>query len=125
MAKKAAKPIQQLIWEQKLKIAELEDELRTQTYFETMPEYAPTYKYCYATSNLSIPHPNQSIDNWIKAVIKHMATRSFGHGGAKTNAIVISIPEKISETGLENWLTYQTQVIRKKATPKARRKSKV
>jgi hypothetical protein len=77
MAKPSTKSIQQQIWEQKLKIAELEDEIRTQTYFETMPEYGPTYKYCYSTSNFSIPHPQQSIDNWIKAVIKHMGMRSF------------------------------------------------
>jgi hypothetical protein len=78
MAKKTAKPIQQLIYEHKLKIVELEDEIRTQAYFETMPAYSPTYKYCYATSNFPISPPNQSIDNWIKAVIRHMGTRSVG-----------------------------------------------
>jgi hypothetical protein len=120
MAKPSTKSIQQQIWEQKLKIAELEDEIRTQTYFETMPEYGPTYKYCYSTSNFSIPHPQQSIDNWIKAVIKHMGTRSFGHGGADTNAILISIPQFSNEQILEKWLSHTTEKIRKKATPRKR-----
>ncbi len=120
MARKSAKPIQQLIWEQKLKIAELEDELRTQIYFETMPEYAPNYDYCFSKSNQSIPYPYQSIDNWIKAIIKHMATRSFGHGGAKTNAVLVSIPDKITNNGLEKWLDYQTNLIRNKASKATR-----
>ena len=120
MAKPSTKSIQQQIWEQKLKIAELEDEIRTQTYFETMPEYGQTYKYCYSTSNFPIPHPQQSIDNWIKAVIKHMGTRSFGHGGADTNAILISIPQFQNEQSLENWFSYTTEKIRKKATPRKR-----
>jgi hypothetical protein len=120
MANPSTKSIQQQIWEQKLKIAELEDEIRTQTYFETMPEYGPTYQYCYSTSNFSIPHPQQSIDNWIKAVIKHMGTRSFGHGGADTNAMLISIPQFINEQSLERWLSYTNEKIRKKATPRKR-----
>jgi hypothetical protein len=120
MAKPSTKSIQQQIWEQKLKIDELEDEIRTQKYFETMPEYGPTYKYCYSTSNFPIPHPQQSIDNWIKAVIKHMGTRSFGHGGADTNAILISIPQFQNEQSLERWLSYTTEKIRKKATPRKR-----
>lgn len=123
MAKPSSKSIQQLIYEQKLKIVELEDELMTQTYLETMPEYGPTYKYCYASSNLKIPPTNESIDSWIRAVIKHMGTRSFGHGGANTNAMLISIPEFKTEEGLEKWLSYTTEKIRKKAKPKTRKKS--
>jgi hypothetical protein len=123
MAKPSTKPIQQLIWEQKLKIAELEDEIRTQTYFETMPEYGPTYNYCFSTSNFSIPHPQQSIDNWIKAVIKHMGTRSFGHGGAYTNAMLVSIPLFNNEQSMEKWLSYTIEKIRKKATPRKRKKT--
>ena len=103
----------------------MEDELRTQTYFETMPEYGPTYKYCYQTSSLHIPYPNQSIDNWIKAVIKHMATRSFGHGGADTKAILVSIPENLSEAAIEKWLAYKMEIIRNKVTPKKRTKKNV
>ena len=121
MAKPSTKSIQQLIYEQKLKIVELEDELRTQTYLETMPEYGPTYKYCFATSNFTIPHPQQSIDSWIRAVIKHMGTRIFGHGGADTKAVLISIPEFTNNEGFERWLSYTTDNIRKKATPRKRK----
>ena len=69
MAKPSTKSIQQLILEQKLKIAELEEELRTQAYFETMPEYGPTYAYSYDRSNMSINGLEQHVDNWIKAVL--------------------------------------------------------
>jgi hypothetical protein len=120
MAKSSTKSIQQLIYEQKLKIVELEDELLTQKYLETMPEYGPTYKYCYSTSNMSIPGLEQNIDNWLKAVIKHMGTRRYGHGGEKTNAMVISIPDFKNEQNLERWLSYTTEKIRKKATPRKR-----
>ena len=120
MAKPSTKSIQQLIYEQKLKIVELEDELLTQKYLETMPEYGPTYKYCYSTSNMSIPGLEQNIDNWLKAVIKHMGTRRYGHGGEKTNAMVISIPDFKNEQNLERWLSYTTEKIRKKATPRKR-----
>jgi hypothetical protein len=120
MAKPSIKSIQEKIWEQKLKIAELEDEIRTQTYFEKMPEYGPTYKYCYSTSNFTIPSTDQSIDNWIKAVIKHMGTRRSGHGGAHTNAILVSIPVFEDEKILDKWLSYTTEKIKKKATPRKR-----
>ena len=120
MAKPSTKSIQQLIFEQKLKIVELEDKLLTQTYLETMPEYGPTYKYCYATSNLKIPPTNQSIDSWIRAVIKHMGNRSFGHGGANTKAILISIPEFRKEEDLEKWLSYTSEKLRHKAKPRNR-----
>jgi hypothetical protein len=122
MAKPSSKSIQQLIYEQKLKIVELEDELLTQKYLETMPEYGPTYKYCYSTSNMSIPGLEQNIDNWLKAVIKHMGTRRYGHGGEKTNAMVISIPDFKTEQDMERWLSYINEKIRKKATPKKRNK---
>lgn len=122
MVNPSTKSIQQQIWEQKLKIAELEDELLTQKYFETMPEYGPTYKYCYATSNMSINGLEQHVDNWIKAVIKHMGTRRYGHGGANTKAMLISIPEFKTEQDMERWLSYINEKIRKKATPKKRNK---
>ena len=123
MAKPSTKSIQQKIGEQKLKIAELEDELLTQKYFETMPEYGPTYKYCYATSNMSINGLEQNVDYWLKAVIKHMGTRRYGHGGEKTNAMLISIPEFKTEEGLERWLKYTTEKIKKKAQPRKRVKT--
>ena len=123
MAKPSTKSIQQQIWEQKLKIAELEDEIRTQAYFETMPEYGPTYAYSYATSNMSINGLEQYVDNWIKAVIRHMGNRRYGHGGEKTKAMLISIPEFKTEQDMEIWLSYTTEKIRKKAKPKIRKKS--
>ena len=122
MAKKSAKSIQQQIWEQKLKIAELEDEIRTQAYFETMPEYGPTYAYSYATSNMKINGLEQNVDYWLRAVIKHMGTRRYSHGGEKTNAMLISIPKFNNEESLEKWLSYTTDKIRKKATPRKRNK---
>jgi len=122
MAKPSTKSIQQLIYERKLKIVELEDELLTQKYLETMPQYGPTYKYCYSTSNMPIPGLEQNIDNWLKAVIKHMGNRRYGHGGEKTNAMLISIPEFKTEEAMERWLSYQTEIIRKKAKPKTRKR---
>ena len=121
MAKNSAKSIQQLINEEKLRIAEIEEKLRTQTYFETMPEYGPTYKYCYATSNINIPHSEQSVDNWIRATIKHLGMRRRGHGGETTKAILISIPDNLTEDNIEQWLIYQTENIRKKALPRKRK----
>ena len=122
MAKPSTKPIQQLISEEKLRIAEIEEKLRTQTYFETMPEYGPTYKYCYSSSNLKILYPEQSVDNWIRATIKHLGLRTRGHGGETTKAILISIPDNLTEDNIEQWLSYQTEKIRKKATPRKRNK---
>ena len=122
MAKKSAKSIQQLINEEQLRIAEIEEKLGTQTYFETMPEYGPTYQYCYSTSNLRIPYPEQSVDNWIRATMKHLGMRRRGHGGETTKAILISIPDNLTEDNLEQWLSHQTQKIRKKAIPKKRNK---
>lgn len=123
MAKKQSKTIQQLIREQKNIIAELTDELRTQLYFETMPEYGPTYQYCFSTSNQKIPYQYQNIDNWIKAVIRHMGTRRTGHGGASTKAILVSIPFNLNEDNFENWLAYQMNNFRKKIKPRTRKKT--
>jgi len=120
MAKPSSKSIQQQIWEQKLKIAELKDELITLKYFETMPEYGPTYQYCYATSNMKINGLEQNVDYWLRAVIKHMGTRRYSHGGEKTNAMLISIPKFTNEENLEKWLKYTTDKIRKKAAPRKR-----
>jgi len=122
MAKPSTKSIQQLINEEQLRIVEIEEKLRTQTYFETMPEYGPTYKYCYSSSNLKIPYPEQSVDNWIRATIKHLGMRRRGHGGETTKAILISIPENLTEDNIEQWLSYQTEKIRKKALPRKRNK---
>ena len=124
MAKKSANSIQKLINDEQLRIADIEEKLGTQTYFETMPEYGPTYQYCYSTSNLRIPYPEQSVDNWIRATMKHLGMRRRGHGGETTKAILISIPDKLTEDNLEQWLSHQTEKIRKKAIPKKRNKIK-
>ena len=118
MAKRTAKSIQQLISEQKLRIAEIEEKLNMQIYFETMPEYGPTYTYSYDISNFGIPYPQQSVDSWVRAIIKHMATRRRGHGGAISKAVVISIPENLTKDNINQWLSYQTEKIRKRAVIK-------
>jgi len=119
MPKTKAKPVHQLIAEEKLRIHELEEKLNTQVYFETMPEYGPVYQYCYQTSNQKIAYSQQSVDSWIRAVIKHMATRITGHGGATTKAVLISIPDNLTEESYEHWLSLQVKKIDKKARPKA------
>lgn len=109
------KTTKQAIHEAKLKVLALEEQYATQVYFETMPEYGPTYKYCFSTSNMKIPYPMQDVDAWLRAVIKHMATRREGHGGAYTDAKLISIPVGLSEAGIEKWLEYVTSDLRKRA----------
>ena len=115
MAKLSSKSIQQQIWEQKLKIAELKDELITLKYFETMPEYDPLYKYCYQTSNMRIPGLLQSVDAWIRAVIKHISMRRPGHGGGYSKAVVITPLAFTTETARDNWIDYEITKLRKKA----------
>lgn len=116
--RKPKKSTQQRAKDIKLKLAELEQEYATQLYFETMPEYDPVYKYCYATSNFNIPFVYQSVDAWLRAVIKHMALRRRGHGGAITDAEVVSIPSNLSDNEIEIWLSYVNQILRAKAKRK-------
>lgn len=71
----------QKIRDAQLKILKLEEECATQLYLETMPVYDPLYKYCFSTSNMTIPFEQQDIDAWLRAVIKHMSMRREGHGG--------------------------------------------
>jgi len=107
-----------------LELLELEEQYITQLYFETMPEHDPMYKYCYSTSNMSVPYQYQHIDYWLRAVIKHMATRSTGHGGASTSAVLVSVPIGMSEEGIEKWVVYQTATLRKAAFKHKKRKMK-
>lgn len=111
----STKNIAEQVREAKLKVAELEEEYKTQLYYETMPEYDPTYKYCYTTSSRSLSTDDQSVDAWIRAVIKHMAERRTGHGGAYTDAVLVSIPTFKTGEGLELWIDYVTKQLRKKA----------
>lgn len=103
------------------KLMELEEEYGTLLYLETMPEYDPVYKYCYATSNFTLPYEQQSIDSWLRAIAKHMGGRRTGNGGAKTDAEIISIPSSLSDEAIERWIEYVT----KKLRVKAKRKSKI
>lgn len=96
-------------------LLELEEEYKTQLYFETMPAYDPTYEYCYATSNMSIRFEHQHLDHWLRAVKKHMATRLTGHGGAVSSAVIVSVPIGLSASGVEEWLSYVTTKLRKQA----------
>jgi hypothetical protein len=100
---------------------ELKEQYATQLYFETMPEYDPVYKYCYASSNRSIPYPLQSMDAWLRAVMKHMASRSTGHGGANTSAILVSVPIGLSDKGVEFWLNLTIEKLRREAKRYGRR----
>lgn len=104
----------------KLRVLELEEDYKTQLYFETMPEYDPTYAYCYSTSSRSLSYEDQSVDAWLRAVIKHLGNRRPGHGGAYTDAVVVSTPAVKTDSGVELWLEYITKQLRAKA--KARKK---
>lgn len=106
--------IQAQIHAQKLKIAELEDEYAVQLYFETMPAYDPLYKYCYQTSNMTIPGYMQCIDHWLNAVIKHMGMRHRGHGGEGTKAVVVSVPKTTTQENKDAWLNYVNKKLSKK-----------
>ncbi len=105
-------------------LLELESEYKTQLYFETMPEYDPTYKYCYSTASRQIPAVHHHIDFWLRAVIKHMATRRAGHGGALTSAMLVSVPVGFSDRGIEHWLSFATEQLRKQAKKHGKRKQK-
>ena len=108
---------------EKLSFVDLENEYITRLYFESMPEYDPTYKYCYQTSNNKIPHELQSVDGWIRAVIKHMAQRKASHGGGKTNSVLLTIPQLKTETGVNAWLEYAGNKLRKKIRVKTTSKA--
>ena len=116
------KSIDEQIYEARLKITETTEEYQTQLYLETMPAVNPTYKYCYATSNFNIPAGQQSIDAWLRAVIKHMATRSIGHGGELTKALVISVPQNLTAKDKELWIDYETRKLRKRSANRVKKK---
>lgn len=112
MPRKPSKSIEELQFEAKIKIIEANEEYETQLYFETMPSIDPLYKYCFDSSNRSIPAENQSIDAWLRAVIKHMGLRLPGHGGAKTNAVLVSVNKEIGKYE-DLWIEYETRKLRK------------
>lgn len=116
--------LDQRIKQLEFELLEMEFEYKAQLYFETMPEYNPTYKYCYATSNLKIPDPLHHMDHWLRAVIKHMATRRASHGGALTASVLVTVPVGFSDEGIERWLAYTTEQLRKQAKKHGKRKVK-
>ena len=122
MPRKPSKTIEEQKYEANLKIYEAQEAYETQLYFETMPEYDPQYSYCFQTSNRSLSYEYHSVDAWIRAVIKHLGQRRRGHGGETTKAILISIPDDLTEKNFENWFSYQTEKIRKKTMLKKRNK---
>jgi len=113
--KKTVSAIKDEIRNLRLKMVDLDEQYRTSLYLETMPDYGPTYKYCYSTSNLNIPSEYQSVDSWLRAIAIHMSKRSLGHGGDFCDAIIISQPYLTSEKQKEVWLDYETNKLSKVA----------
>jgi len=118
MPKKETKSLKEQIWDAKVKEAEIERDYCTQLYLETMPEFAVDYEYNYTKSNFTIPFKYQSVDAWLRAIIKHMASRRYAHGGAITKALVITVPDLLTDAGIEKWIAYETDKLRKRAKKK-------
>jgi hypothetical protein len=100
------------IHKQKMRIFEIEQDIATHRYLDTMP-YSPTYKYCFATSNFGLTSEQQDIDAWLRAIILHMAGRRTGHGGAYTEAMILSRPDVPNENIKELWITHHSAKMRK------------
>jgi hypothetical protein len=120
MPRNQSKTIEELQFEAKLKIIEANEDYETQLYFETMPTIDPLYKYCYTSSNWNIPVEHQSVDAWLRAVIKHMALRLPQHGGEKTNALVVSVHKELGNYE-DMWIDYETRKLRKLAKSRVRK----
>lgn len=108
--------------EARLRVFKLQEAYDTQRYLETMPDFDPLYQYCYSTSNFTIPYSEQSIDAWIRAIIVHMGGRKPGHGGEKTKAVVVSVPQFDNKEAAELWLDYVTKQLRVRVMPRGRTK---
>ena len=121
MSRNSSKTIDEQLFEARMKVAEATEDYQTQLYLDTMPAVNPTYKYCYATSNFNIPAEQQSIDAWLRAVIKHMATRSKGHGGELTKALVISIPQNLIAEDKELWIEYEIRKLKKRSANRVKK----
>lgn len=110
--------------ELRFKITQLEEDYATALYYETMPEYDPLYCYSYQHSNMSIPYAYQSVDAWIRAVIKHMGERMVGHGGGYTKGYVVSIPTFRNNKEIDLWMDYITKQLKKRARVTKQKKAK-
>jgi len=97
----------------KLKLMELEELYRTYLYLETMSG-SPTYKYCYQTSNSKINIEFQSVNDWLRAIAIHISLRKPGHGGEKSDAIIITPLYFTDAKSRENWINYESTQLRKK-----------
>lgn len=115
MARQSNLTLKEKIYNAKLAVAEAYEDYTTALYLETMPEVNPTYKYCYATSNMTIPAEYQCIDYWLRAVIKHMASRRKGHGGEITDAILVSISNFANQSAKDAWIDSITRKLDKRA----------
>jgi hypothetical protein len=115
MPAKNTKSLQQQIYEAKLAVAQAYEDYTTALYLETMPEVNPTYKYCYATSNQTIPGEYQCIDYWLRAVIKHMSARRSGHGGEVTDAVLVSIEKFTNQKAKDAWIDSITRKLTKRS----------
>ena len=115
---KQSKTLKQQLLAANLNVMEIEEDYITQLYLETMPDNDHVYKYCYTASNATISYELQSVDAWLRAIIKHRAGRRVGHGGAYTDARVVTILNNMSAAAIEKWITYETNKLRKLATPR-------
>ena len=115
MARNSKLTLEQQIYEAKLAVVQAYEDYTTALYLDTMPTANPTYKYCYATSNMSIPAEYQSIDYWLRAIIKHMANRRSGHGGEVTDALLVSIANFPNQKAKDAWIDSITRKLNKRS----------
>ena len=115
MAKKLTlAQLREEIRKQKFRVFELEQDIRTQQYLETMPEYDPLYKYCYSTSNFGISIDDKNVDAWLRAIALHIAARKPQHGGGQTNAFVVTCPTMHSQASKQQMIDYVVLQLHKK-----------
>ena len=112
-AKKSLATLRDEIRQQKLRVEEIESAYITQLYLDTMPAVGPLYKYCFPTSNLKIPGLYWSVEHWLRAVKIHMFYRIPGHGGGKTKAQIIPVPQATSQVEIDEWIDYTTKKLRR------------
>jgi hypothetical protein len=115
MARNSKLTLEQQIYEAKLAVVKAYEDYTTALYLDTMPTANPTYKYCYATSNMSIPAEFQCIDYWLRAIIKHMANRRMGHGGELTDALLVSISDFNNQIAKDAWIDSVTRELNKRS----------
>lgn len=118
------KSVEEQKLELKYKLVKLIEDYETALYYETMPQYDPMYCYSYQHSNFTIPYEHQSVDAWIRAIIKHMNKRMPGHGGGTSNAYVVTFPTFTRSSDIDLWLEYTTKQLKKRARVKRQKDDK-